>query len=94
MPLTLLSGAPAIGMVGAVAAAGRAGQDSLLLAGSLVLTHRRCLMRQVRLVRLVRLDRGTPWRVLTAAVNVLTAGALTLAAGIATCCKSVWLAAG
>ena len=64
------------------------------LAGSLMLTHRRCLMRQVRLVRLVRqvrqvrlvrLDRGTPWRVLTAAVNVLTAGALTLAAGIATC---------
>ena len=90
-------------MVGAVASAGRAGQDCLWLAGSLMLTHRRCLMRQVRLVRLVRLvrqvrqvrqvrlvrlvrlDRGTPWRVLTAAVNVLTAGALTLAAGIATC---------
>ena len=87
-------------MVGAVAAAGRAGQDRLWLAGSLVLTHRRCLMRQVRqvrlvrLVRLVHLDRDTPWRGLTAAVNVLTAGALTLAAGVATCCKSVWLAAG
>ena len=56
-----------------------------MLAGSLVLTHR---------LFLVRLDRGAPWRVLTAAVNVLNAGALTVAAGIATCCRSVWLAAG
>ena len=91
MPLTLLSGAPAIGKVGAVVAAGRAGQDCLLLAGSRVLAHRRCL---VRLVRLVRLDRAAPWRPLTAAASALTAGALTVAAGIATCCKSVWLAAG
>ena len=67
MPLTLLSGLPAIGMVGAVAAAGWAGQDCLLLAGSMVLAHR---------LFLVRLDRGAPWHALTAAVNALTAGAL------------------
>ncbi len=74
MPLNLLSGAPAIGMVGAVAAAGWVGQDCLLLAGSTVLAHR---------LFLVRMDRGAPWRALTAAVNALTAGALTVAAGIA-----------
>ena len=73
MPLTLLSGKPAIGMVGAVAAAGWAGQDCLLLAVSTVLAHR---------LFLVRMDRGAPWRALTAAVNALTAGALTVAAGI------------
>ena len=85
MPLTLLSGAPAIGRVGAVAAAGRVGQDCLLLAGSLVLAHR---------LFLVRMDKGAPWHALTAAVNTLTAGALIIAAGIATCCRSIWLAAG
>ena len=74
MPLTLLSGAPAIGMVGAVAAAAWAGQDCLLLAGSMVLAHR---------LFLVRMDRGAPWHALTAAVKALTAGALTIAAGIA-----------
>ena len=74
MPLTLLSGTPAIGMVGAVAAAGWAGQDCLLLAGSTVLALR---------LFLVRMDRGAPWRALTAAVNAFTAGALTGAAGIA-----------
>ena len=73
MPLTLLSGVPAIGMVGAVAAAGWAGQDCLLLAGSSVLAHR---------LFLVRMDRGAPWRALTAAANALTLGALTFAAGI------------
>ena len=74
MPSTMFSGAPAIGMVGAVAVAGWAGQDCLLLAGSMVLAHR---------LFLVRMDRGAPWRALTAAVNALTAGALTVAAGIA-----------
>lgn len=59
MPLTLLSGAPAIGMVGAVAAAGWAGQDCLLLAGCTVLGHR---------LFLVRMDRGAPLRALTATV--------------------------
>lgn len=73
MPFNLLSGAPAIGMVGAVAAAGWAGQDCLLLAGSMVLAHR---------LFLVRMDRGAPWRALSAAVNALTAGASTVAAGI------------
>lgn len=73
MPLTLLSGPPAIGMVGAVAAAGWAGQDCLLLAGSAVLAYR---------LFLVRMDRGAPWRALTAAVNALTAGALAGVAGI------------
>ena len=84
MPLTLLLGAPANGRVGAVAAADRAGQDCLLLAGSMVLAHRHFL---------VRLDRGAPGHALTAAVNALTASALIIATGTATWCRSSWLAA-
>ncbi len=75
MPLTLLLGAPAIGMVGAVAVAGWVGQDCVLLAASVVLAYR---------LFLVRMDRGAPWHALTATVVAFTAGAaLSVAVGIA-----------
>ena len=74
MLFSLLSAAPAIGLVLAVAAAGGVGRDCLLLASNTVLAPR---------LFLVRMDRGAPWHSLTAADNALTAGALTGAAGVA-----------
>ena len=86
MLLSLLSAAPVIGLVLAVAAAGGVGRDCLLLASNTVLAPR---------LFLVRMDRGAPWHSLTAADNALTAGALTGAAGVAVArvltfsCKSI-----
>ena len=63
-----------IGTAVAMAAAAVAWRDCMLLAGSSVLAFR---------VFLVRMDRGTPWRRLSVAVNCLTAGVLVGAAGVA-----------
>jgi len=58
----------------AMASAGWAWGDCLLLAGSVALAYR---------LFLLRMDRGAPWSPLTAALNALTGGALAGVAGIA-----------
>jgi hypothetical protein len=63
-----------IGIVVAMAAAALAWRDCTLLAGTAVLALR---------VFLIRMDSAAPWRVLSAAVNCLTAGMLASVAGIA-----------
>ena len=58
----------------AMVAAGWAWRDCTLLATGAVLAHR---------LFLLRMDHGAPWRALTAAVDALTAGVMTCAAGVA-----------
>ncbi len=74
MTAASLSGLAGIALVATLAAAGWATRDCLLLTTSMVLAYR---------LFLLRMDRGAPWRVLTAAFNALAAGTLTGAAGIA-----------
>ena len=68
------SGLYGLALTAAMAAAGWAWRDCLLLAGSVVLAYR---------LFLLRMDRGAPWPPLTAALNALTGGALAGAAGMA-----------
>ncbi len=58
----------------AMACAGLAWRDCMLLATSAVLAHR---------LFLLRMNRGAPWRALAAAINAVSAGALAAGAGIA-----------
>ena len=58
----------------AIACAGLAWRDCMLLATSVVLAHR---------LFLLRMDRGAPWRALAAVINAVSAGALAAGAGIA-----------
>lgn len=74
MKLHRLWGATSTGLVVAMASAAWAWRDCMLLALSVVLTYR---------LFLLHIDRGAPWRALTAAVNALTAGLLAVGAGVA-----------
>lgn len=60
-------------LVVGMASAALAWRDCVLLAVSLVLTHR---------LLLVRMDRGAPWRVLAAVANALLLGIATSGAGV------------
>lgn len=68
------SGMYGLALAVAMAAAGWAWRDCLLLAGSVALAYRPFLLR---------MDRGAPWPPLAAALNTLTGGALAGAAGAA-----------
>lgn len=84
MKLHRLWGATSTGLVVAIASAAWSWRDCLLLALSVVLAYR---------LFLLHMDRGVPWRALTAAVNALTAGLLAVGAGVALLVgiAAVWL---
>lgn len=73
MPRLMLPGMHALALAGAMAAAGWAWRDCVLIATSAALAYR---------LFLLRMDRGAPWLALTAALDTLTAGALAASAGI------------
>lgn len=73
MPLKRLWAPASTSLVLAMACAAWAWRDCMLLALSMVLAHR---------LFLLHMDRGTPWRAVTAAVNALSAGVLTIGAGL------------
>lgn len=74
MPLQRLWGSASTGLVVVTACAAWAWRDCMLLALSMVLAYR---------LFLLYMDRGAPWRAVTAAVNALSAGVLAIGAGAA-----------
>lgn len=74
MPLRQLWGPASAGLVLAMACAGWAWRDCMLLALSTVLALR---------LFLLHMDRGAPWRAIAAAVNALSVGVLAVGAGLA-----------
>ena len=74
MKLHLLWGTISTGLAVAMAAAGWAWHDCMLLALSVVLAYR---------LFLLHMDRGAPWRALTAGINALSAGLLAVGVGVA-----------
>lgn len=74
MPLRQLWSTVSTALVLAAACAAWAWRDCMLLALSMVMAYR---------LFLLHMDRGAPWRAMTAAVNALSAGALAVGAGIA-----------
>lgn len=74
MKLHRLWGATSTGLVVAMASAAWAWADCMLLALSMVLAYR---------LFLLHMDRGAPWRALSAAVNALSAGFMAVGAGVA-----------
>ena len=74
MKLHRLWGATSTGLVVAMASAAWAWADCMLLALSMVLAYR---------LFLLHMDRGAPWRAVTAAVNALSAGLLAVGVGVA-----------
>ena len=74
MPLRQLWGPASTGLVLAMACAGWAWRDCMLLALSMVLAYR---------LFLLHMDRGLPWRAVAVAVNALSAGLLAVGAGVA-----------
>ncbi|MCU0964000.1 MAG: hypothetical protein MUF08_02845 [Burkholderiaceae bacterium] len=73
MGLQRLWGFASIGAVLAMACAAWAWRDCMLLASSMVLTHR---------IFLLHMDRGAPWRAITAAVHAFSAGVLAVVSGL------------
>ena len=74
MPLRQLWGPASTGLVLAMACAGWAWRDCMLLAVSMVLALR---------LFLLHMDRGAPWRAIAAAVNAVSVGVLAAGAGSA-----------